>query len=118
MKVVAPITEVYGTPRVNQKRRVEKPNGSSGLGQETRPAPRPLMLNSVASEETSPSHFGTTSRVGDFDNAIPAPFIAQVIAQVLETKRGDVVSAMRAFQASSQWRMANSLFATRRSVLA
>ena len=118
MKVIAPITEVYGAPRVIQKRRVEKPNGTSGLGHETRSTRRPVMLNSATSEETRPYHFGTTSRIHDFDNAIPAPFIAQIIGQVLETKSRDVASAMRAFQASSEWRTASNLSATRHSLFA
>ena len=101
MKVIAPITEVYGTPRVSQKRRVEKPNGASGLGQQTRAAHRSLMLNRVACEETLSSHFETTSRICDFDHAIPAPFIAQVIGQVLKNKACDFASAMRAYAGAS-----------------
>jgi len=118
MKVIAPITDVYGPPRVTQKRRVEKPNGSSALRQDTRPTRRPVMLNSAASEEAHPSRFGTTSRICDFDNAIPAPFIAQIIGQVLETNGRDIASALRAFRANGEWRTANRLSATRFSLLA
>ncbi len=118
MRVIGPLTEVYGPPRLTVRRRVEKPNGSSGLGRDARLAHGPVMLNPAAGDEPHASRFGTTSRVCDFDHAIPAPFIAQIIGQVLETKRADIASAMRAFQANGQWRMANSVFAPRYSLSA
>ena len=117
MRVIGPITEVYGPARLGMKRRVEKPNSSSGLGQETRPRSGAIMLNAVIDEGTHPCRFGTASPSTDFDNAIPAPFIAQIIGQILETKRSDSASAMRAFKASSEWRMANSPSSRRHSLL-
>ncbi len=101
MRVIGPITEVYGPARLAVKRRVEKSNASSGLGQQTRSTHRPIMLNPVAEEETHASRFDTASRVGAFGNAIPAPFIAQIIGQVLETKPSDNASATRAYKAAS-----------------
>src|SRR5437868_14477451 len=98
MRVIGPITEVYGPARFAMKRRVEKPNASSGLGQQTRSTHRPIMLNPVAGEETHACRFDTASSVESFGNAIPAPFIAQIIGQVLETKRPDNASAMRAYK--------------------
>ena len=108
MRVVDPVTEVYGAPRLTSKRRVEKPNGLSGLGGEARPAQRPVMLNRAIDEESEASRFETASRVRNSNDAIPAPFIAQIIGQVLETKRCDTLSAKRAFQANDELRMASS----------
>jgi hypothetical protein len=82
------------------RRRVEKPNGSSGLGQEMRSARRAVMLNPVARDESRPSRFDTASRVGECDYPMPAPFVAQIIGQVLETKRADFASATRAYAAA------------------
>lgn len=117
MRVVGPITEVYGAPRLHAKRRVEKPNEPSGLGREARPEQRAVMLNPEVDEERKASRFGTASRVRDFNDAIPAPFIAQIIGQVLETNRYDIASAMRAFTANGQWRMANGEFASHYSAV-
>jgi hypothetical protein len=101
MKVIGPITEVYGALRPTLRRRVEKPNGSSGLGQEMRSARRAIMLNPVARDEPRPSRFDTASGVRECDHAMLAPFVAQIIGQVLDTKRADPASAMRAYAAAS-----------------
>jgi len=108
MRVIGPITEVYGAPRLTSKRRVEKPNEPSGLGRQARPAQRAVMLNRLVDEDGEPSRFGTASAARDFNDAIPAPFIAQIIGQILETKRCDIASAKRAFEANGGARMANS----------
>src|SRR5215813_12958022 len=98
MKVIGPVTEVYGAPRLAIQRKVEKANASSGLGRETRSPPPPVMLNRAPAEETQPSRFETAAATTEFAAAIPAPFVAQIIGQVLETKRADFASALRAFK--------------------
>jgi len=55
------------------------------------------MLNAGAPRTPLPSHFETASRSSDFADAIPAPFVAQIIAQVLGTDRPDTLSARRAY---------------------
>jgi hypothetical protein len=108
MKVIGPVTEVYGAPRLVIQRKVEKPNASSGLGRETRPAQAPIMLNRAPAEETQPCRFETAAATTELAAAIPAPFVAQIIGQVLETKRADFAAALRAFKANDEWRMARN----------
>ena len=118
MRPISPITEVYGSLRTHARRRVEKPNSASDLREDARTPSRAVIVNHAPLRSAQASHFETRERASDISNAIPAPFIAHIIGQVLETKRADAASATRAFKANSEWRMANGLSAKRCSLFA
>lgn len=97
MKSVGPIIEIYAGARPEPRRRVEKASISSGLEDQRHRRGGPAILNAPITPSSRESRFETNSTVGSLGEGIPAGFIAQILGQVLLTKRPDPASGLRAY---------------------
>jgi hypothetical protein len=98
MKLVDPVIEIYAGTRTQPWWRVEKPNGASRLDEERRRAAGPTILNARTKPQAKPSRSETPSPVTPSTEGIPASFIAQILGQVLATKKADAARCARAYE--------------------
>jgi hypothetical protein len=98
MTSVGPTVEIYAAPRSESRRRVEKANMSSRLEDDRRRAGGPAMLNGAVKVSASPSRIETISSTNSLVEGIPTGFIAQILGQILVTKRADLASSLRAYE--------------------
>ena len=97
MKSVGPILEIYSAPRPQPWRRVEKTNGSSRLDEEKHRTPEAGILNAPGKRSAATSRFETSPAAGLVGEATPPGFIAQVLGQVLATKKADPARCLKAY---------------------
>lgn len=83
------VQNVYAPVRVAIRRRVQKSNGPSRLGDELRASDRPSLIN----ESDAPSRIGTYSSA---EPSLASRFVAQVLGQALPST-SDAARAMRAY---------------------
>jgi hypothetical protein len=98
MKPVDPIIEIYPFTRPQPSRPVEKPSQSSSLEEDRQRAARPTILNARIKPQAKPSRCETSSSVAPSTEGIPTGFIAQILGQVLATKKPDVARRARAYE--------------------
>ena len=92
-------SDIYTPARAPARWRVQKLNASSHLGGETRRPNAPAILNPPLATAPEASHFETSTRAAPTRNGMPATFIAQVLGQILETKRRDPAYGRRIYEA-------------------
>jgi hypothetical protein len=102
MKVVGPVFDVYTPARDPFRRKVEKASVSSRLKEEKGRSTRSARMNGPQKRDVRASRSETPPPDDAPTNGMPAGFIAQILGQVLATKRPDATVAARAYARSAR----------------
>jgi hypothetical protein len=102
MKSVGPIIDVYAAARGEIRRKVEKPNASNTMYDERETARGTKPVNGTFAQKQAASRTETTAPQNALVNSVPSSFIAQVLGQILTTKKSDAAAATRAYESVEQ----------------
>ena len=98
MKSVGPIIDVYAAARGEFRRKVEKPNASSTMYGERETARGAKPVNGPLPQKPGASRSETATPANALVNGMPSSFIAQVLGQILATKKRDAAAAIRVYE--------------------